>query len=163
VQPQGRAGRRHRLRGARGRGTFANEPPPIVGMMQRGGLVVIPMLANGHQPTSAPVITHPVVPGSLVYTADYTSDGRLGAGGDEHTRGPHGVGESAREEEGDGCGEVQVHTLEGCWAWWRSWLRPHRGLSQAKLPPYRGLGECGHQIRPRGKALLPLLIELLVT
>jgi len=36
-----RAGRRRRLKGARGRGTLATEKPPIFGLIQRGGAVVI--------------------------------------------------------------------------------------------------------------------------
>lgn len=66
VQQQGRAGRRNRLRGARGRGTLAQETPPIFGMIQRGGLVVIPMLETVQQPTIEPLIKHTVVPGALV-------------------------------------------------------------------------------------------------
>jgi transposase len=45
----------------------------------------------------------------------------------------------------------------------RSWLRPHLGISQEKLPLYLGFFEFVHHIRKRGKALLGTLIELLVT
>jgi len=160
---QGRAGRRNRLRGARGRGTFAKEPPPIFGMIQRGGLVVIHMRENVQQPTIEPLIKHTVVPGSLVYTDDDTIYARLCAWGDEHKRVHHGVGAYARDEDGDGFCEVHVHTMEGFWSLLRSWLRPHRGISQEKLPLYLGLFACVHNIRNRGKALLHSLIELLVT
>jgi transposase-like protein len=44
-----------------------------------------------------------------------------------------------------------------------SWLRPHRGISQEKLAVYLGFFEFVHNVRKRGKALLPALIELLVT
>jgi transposase-like protein len=53
--------------------------------------------------------------------------------------------------------------LEGFWSLLRSWLRPHRGISQEKLPVYLGFFEFVHNVRKRGKALLPALIELLVT
>jgi hypothetical protein len=46
VQKKGRRGRRRRLKGKRGRGTLATEKPPIFGMIQRGGEVVIRMLEN---------------------------------------------------------------------------------------------------------------------
>src|SRR5262249_42106746 len=49
------------------------------------------------------------------------------------------------------------------WSLLRSWLRPHRGISQEKLPLYLGFFEFVHNVRKRGKALLPALIELLVT
>src|SRR5712691_9701559 len=59
-------------------------------------------------------------------------------------------------------GEVHVNTMEGFWSLLRSWLRPHRGISQAKLPLYLGFFEFVHNARKRGKALLHALIELLV-
>lgn len=34
----------------------------------------------------------------------------------------------------------------------RSWLRPHRGMSQEKLPFYLGFFEFVHNVRKRGKA-----------
>jgi len=49
------------------------------------------------------------------------------------------------------------------WSLLRSWLRPHRGISQEQLPLYLGFFEFVHNVRKRGKALLPALIELLVT
>jgi transposase len=39
------------LKGARGRGTLTNEKPPIFGMIQRSGDVVIRMLENVKQET----------------------------------------------------------------------------------------------------------------
>ncbi len=44
----------------------------------------------------------------------------------------------------------------------RSWLRPHRGISQEKLPLNLGSFEFVHNVRKRGKALLGGLIGLLV-
>ena len=43
---------------------------------------------------------------------------------------------------------------EGFWSLLRSWLRPHRGVSQERLPLYLGFFEFVHNIRRRGKALL---------
>ena len=36
----------------------------------------------------------------------------------------------------------------------RSWLRPHRGVSQEKMPAYLGFFEFVHNARKRGRALL---------
>jgi transposase-like protein len=49
VLAKGREGRRNRLKGSRGRGTLEKEKPPIFGMIERGGQVVIRMLANVQQ------------------------------------------------------------------------------------------------------------------
>jgi hypothetical protein len=43
------------------------------------------------------------------------------------------------------------------------WLRPHRGISHAKLPVSLGLFAFVHNVRTRGKAFLPALIAPLVT
>src|SRR5712671_2328393 len=72
-------------------------------------------------------------------------------------------GESSRDDDGDGFCEVHVNTLEGFWSLLRSWLRPHRGISQEKLPLYLGFFEFVHNVRARGKALLGELIGLLVS
>ena len=69
---------------------------------------------------------------------------------------------SSRDEDGDGFCEVHVNTIEGFWSLLRSWLRPHRGVSQEKLPLYLGFFEFVHNVRKRGKVLLGALIGLLV-
>jgi len=71
-------------------------------------------------------------------------------------------GEYARDDDGDGFCETHVNTIEGFWSLLRSWLRPHRGISQEKLPLYLGLFEFIHNVRKRGKALLSSLVEVLV-
>src|SRR3954467_5172946 len=57
VRAKGRDGRRNRLKG--GRGTLEKEKPPIFGMIERGGQVVIRMLANVQQATIHPTIEKP--------------------------------------------------------------------------------------------------------
>ncbi len=52
--------------------------------------------------------------------------------------------------------------MEGAWALLRSWLRPHRGISQENLPLYLAFFEFTHNVRQRGKALFESLIDTLV-
>ncbi len=82
---------------------------------------------------------HREAKGSKVYTDEYSIYARLPGLGYSHKTVCHGRGEYARDEDGDGFCEVHVNTLEGFWSLLRSWLRPHRGLSQEKLPAYLGL------------------------
>ena len=163
VKTKGRKGRRRRLKGTGGRGTLKKERPPVFGMMQRGGQVVINLLANVKQKTIEPFIKGAIVLGTRVYTDEYSIYARLRTWGYDHRSVNHGRGEFARDEDGDGVCEVHVNTMEGFWSLLRSWLRPHRGISQEKLPVYLGFFEFVHNVRKRGKALLPALIELLVT
>ena len=76
VLQQGRFGRRRRLKGAPGRGTLATEKPPILGLIQRGGEVVIRMLATVQQAT--------IQPGTLIFTDEYAIYHPLEAWGYAH-------------------------------------------------------------------------------
>jgi transposase-like protein len=133
---------------------LAKEKPPIFGMIERTGMVVIRMLENVQQVT--------IAPGTLVYTDEYDIYALLSRWGYGHKTVCHAAGEFARDEDGDGFCEVHVNTIEGFWSLLRSWLRPHRGVSQEKLPLYLGFFEFVHNVRKRGKALLGSLISLLV-
>jgi len=112
------------------------------------------MLANVRQATIKPIITAAVAPGTLVHTDEYAIYARLPAWGYGYKTVCHGHGEYARDEDGDSFCEVHVNTMEGFWSLLRSWLRPHRGISQDKLPLYLGFFQFVHNARRRGKTLL---------
>ena len=131
-------------------------------MIQRAVAVVIRMLANVQQATIGSLVRATIAPGSVVYTDEYDIYHRLEEWGYEHHSVCHAAGEFARERDGDGFCEVHLNTMEGFWSLLRSWLRPHRGISQEKLPLYLGFFEFVHNVRRRGKALLGALIRLLV-
>ena len=120
------------------------------------------MLANVQQATIKPIIEKVVAKGTLIHTDEYDIYSRLPEWGYEHKTVCHSKGEYARDEDGDGFHEVHVNTMEGLWSLVRSWLRPHRGISQEKLPVYLGFFQFVHNIRKRGKQLLPALIGALV-
>jgi transposase len=158
------------------------EKPAILGLIQRGGQVVLKMLANVQQATIQPIITKVVNAGATVFTDEYDIYARLPSWGYQHKtvchgrgeyamagastpwpgRVRHGRGEYARDDDGDGFHEVHVNTLEGFWSLLRSWLRPHRGISQEKLPIDLGFFQFTHNARKRGKALLSALVGALV-
>lgn len=131
-------------------------------MIQRSGAVVIHMLANVKQKTIEPIIKSTIQQNSLIYTDEYDIYFRLTNWGYEHKAVCHGKGEYARDEDGDGFHEVHVNTMEGFWSLLRSWLRPHRGISQESLPKYLGFFEFVHNVKRRGKALLGSLVGLLL-
>jgi len=93
VAQQGRAGRRRRLKGARGRGTLATEQPPVFGMIERGGEVVLPLLANVQQKTIQPILKATLQTGSLVVTDEYAIYARLERWGYGHKTVNHGAGD----------------------------------------------------------------------
>ena len=131
-------------------------------MIQRGGQVVIHMLENVRQKTIEPLIRETILPSTLVLTDEYNIYGRLPERGYDHKTVYHSTREYARDEDGDGFHEVHVNTIEGFWSLLRSWLRPHRGISQEHLPLYLGFFEFVHNANNRGKRLLDALLGLLL-
>jgi len=131
-------------------------------MVQRGGQIVLTMLANVKQSTIKPVFEQTIRLGTLIYTDEYNIYNRLEEWGFKHKTVCHSAGEYARDEDGDGFCEVHVNTQEGIWSVFRSWLRPHRGISQQKLPVYIGFFEFVFNTRRRGKALLEDLFRTIL-
>ncbi len=131
-------------------------------MIQRSGQVVLKMCENVKQNTIKPLIEQTITKGTLIYTDEYNIYHRLEEWGYPHKQVCHSRGEYARDEDGDGYHEVHVNTMEGFWSLLRSWLRPHRGISQELLPLYLGFFEFTHNVKKRGKALLGELLSLLL-
>jgi transposase-like protein len=150
-----------RWKGERGRGTRAKEKPPSIGMLERGGQVVIRMLPEVKQQTIKPLLTQTIAPGSTLMTDEYDIYSQLIQWGYQHQTVCHSKGEFARDD--DGFCEVHVNTIEGFWSLLRSWLRPHRGISQELLLRYLGFFEYIHNVRTRGEALWGSLLALLLT
>src|SRR5438067_971802 len=96
-EKKGRPPRRRRLKGAPGRGTLAKEKPPIFGMLQRTGAVVIRMLDNVQQATIGPLSRRTIAKGAVVYTDEYDIYARLSEWGDTHHTVCHAAGEFARD------------------------------------------------------------------
>ena len=120
------------------------------------------MLANVQQKTIQPIIEGVIASGTMVYTDEYDIYSRLVQWGYGHQTVCHSKGEYARDEDGDGFHEIHVNTMEGVWSLLRSWLRPHRGISQEKLPLYLAFFEFTHNARKRGIALLESLVNTLL-
>jgi transposase-like protein len=130
-------------------------------MIQRNGLVIIRMLDNVQKITIEPIIRQHVKEGSIAYTDEYNIYNWLSESY-IHKTVNHSQGEYARDEDGDGKCEIHVNTMESFWSLLRPWLRPHRGISQERLPYYLGFFEYLHNIRKRGQVALTALIQLLV-
>jgi transposase-like protein len=115
------------------------------------------MLENVQKKTIEPLIKATIASGSLIYTDEYGIYNALSEWDYDHKTVCHGAGEYASDEDGDGFCEVHVNTMEGFWSLLRSWLHPHRGISQERLPLYLGFFEFVHTTQKRGKALLSAL------
>jgi transposase len=99
-----------------------------------------------------PALDHQSDPaGKYRQQGEYSIYARLPAWGYVHVTVNHSEGEYARDADGDGINEIHVNTMEGVWSLLRSWLRPHRGISQRFLPLYIGFFQAMHNIRQRGQ------------
>jgi transposase-like protein len=112
----------------RGRGTFANDRPPVLGTIGRQSG---PVRLRVVKATKAVTLRQPVErftgEGTHVYTDEYDSYNSI-----ERRRSTvaHGLHEWARDDDGAGIREVHTNTIEGMWAGLRTFLRPFRGVSK---------------------------------
>ena len=87
-----------------------SEKPPVLGLVQRNGLLALRLLNDVQQKTIRPIIKQLVSVGSLIYTDEYNIYSRLKEWGYAHKTVCHAAGEYARDEDGDGFCEVHVNT-----------------------------------------------------
>jgi len=148
--PRARANKR------RGRGTYENDRPPVLGVVGRESgqmrlrvvmdTKAIPLEKHVHQFTLSD---------GHVYTDEYDS-----YNGIERTRSSvqHAIKEWARDDDGDGIREVHTNNAEGMWTGLRNFLRPFRGLHKKYLSGYVAVHEC----RVNLKRISPTFISTLV-
>jgi transposase len=120
------------------------------------------MPADVQRATIRPAIEATVAAGALARADEHDVHARLEDRGRGHETVRHARGEYARDDDGDGSCEVRVNTAEGLWSPLRSWLRPHRGVSQEKPPAHLGFFRLVRNARRRGEALLGALVAALV-
>jgi transposase len=118
--------------------------------------VAIRILADIKHVTIGPLIKETITPGAVVYTDKCDIYTRLPEWGYMHRTVCHAAEKFARDE--DKFCEVHVNTVEGLRSLRQSWLCPHRGIAQDKLPLSPGFFEFVHNFRRRGEALIGLLI-----
>jgi transposase-like protein len=123
----------------RGRGTFANDRPPIVGTVGRSsGQVRLRVVANTTQAVLTGHVEQFTLPGTTVYTDEYESyrpRERV------HRTVKHGEKEWARDTDGDGICETHSNTIEGLWTDVRCFLRRFKGIHKTYLPGYIAICE----------------------
>jgi len=130
---------RRRANKRRGRGTFANDPPPVWGTIGRqSGQVRLRVAVDTKQPTLHAHGEHFTGEGTQVYPDEYDSYATIYR---PHSTVTHGQKEWARDEDGDGINEGHTNTGEGMWTGLRNFLRPFRGGSKYFLSGYVALHE----------------------
>jgi transposase len=148
---------RRRANKRRGRGTYANDRPPVLGTVGRSsGQVRVRVVMD----TTAKILCQHVHrfthAGATVFTDEYQSYNHLVR---PLATVKHGSKEWARDDDGDGIREVHCNATEGLWTDVRNFLRPFKGVHKQHLAGY--LAVC--ELRRNEKRISPALISALVS
>jgi transposase-like protein len=129
----------------RGRGTYANDRPPIVGTVGRTtGEVRLRVVKDTTGDTLVQHVHHFTRSGSQVYTDENQSYNHVLR---THATVAHGLREWARDDDGDGIREVHCNTTEGMWTDVRHFLRSFKGVHKKYLSGYVAICEMHRNVK----------------
>lgn len=140
-----------------GKGTYANDRPPIVGTVGRETGQV--RLRVYHDTTAETLLAHVhrfTQANSHLYTDEEQGYKHVIR---DHSTVCHSDHEWARDDDGDGVREVHVNTVEGMWTDVRNFLRPFKGVHKKYLSGYVAMCEFKRNL----KRISPAFISSLVT
>ena len=149
---------RRRANKRRGRGTYENDRPPVLGVIGRtSGQVRLRVALNTLGVTLEEHVPRFTLPGCQVYTDEYDS-----YNGIERPRSmvAHGIKEWARDDDGDGIREVHTNTTEGMWTGLRNFLRPFRGVHKRYLCGYVAVHECSVNLKRISFVFISALVKV---
>ena len=153
---------RRRANKRRGRGTYANDRPPTLGVVGResGGLRLI-VCPDTRQATIVPKVEALTGPAVCLYTDGASAYAPVAEGDTERTRHTvcHSKGEWAADHDGDGIREVHCNTIEGIWTGLRNFLRTFRGVHKKYLAQYVAMFEWSHNVKEVTKGYLRMLMR----
>jgi transposase-like protein len=139
-----------------GRGTYANDRPPVCAVIGRTSRQIrIRVMKNTKGDTLCPFVERFTQPEATLYTDEYDSYNQLKRV--RHTV-CHSQNEWARDDDGDGIREVHVNSNEGGWTGLRNFLRPFRGVHKKYLSGYVAI----HEFAVNHKAVSPEIVAAIV-
>lgn len=122
----------------RGRGTYDEDKPPILALVERGGKIILNVAEELSNKFARKILGSRVEKGSKVYHDSFSIYDWL----------PDYVDFSInKEEEGYVKGEVHINTVEGLFSLLESWLRTFRGVRKDNLWKFLKIFEFKHNFR----------------
>jgi transposase-like protein len=156
--PRRRANRR------RGHGTFANDRPPVAGVVGReSGEVRLEVIDSASGAELEEIIDDTCLEEVTVNTDEWKGYSRVGQ---QRRRVHHTVDHSgpkstwASDLDGDGIREVHCNTQEGLWTGLRIFLSRFRGVSKWYLAQYAAVFQWAHNIKRATDGFLRALLGL---
>ena len=139
---------RRRANKRRGRGTMANDRPPILGIWGRdSGQVRFFVCDNTTQNTLVPLVVAHTLPGSTLYTDECNAYNPISTTGRTHSTVCHSRREWARDDDGDGIREAHCNSMEGIRTGLRNFLRSFRSVHKRYLAQYVAIFEWTHNLK----------------
>lgn len=147
---------RYRANKRRGRGTYENDRPPVLGAVGReSGQVRLRVGMDTKATTLEKHVHQFTLSDCRVYTDEYDS-----YNGIERARAPvqHGVKEWAHDD--DGIREVHTNTAEGKWTGLRNFLRSFRSVHKKYLSDHVAVHECRANLKRISPAFISALVNV---
>ena len=130
---------RRRANKRKGRGTYANDRPPIVGTVGRqSGQVRLRVVPKTDKQTLSAHVHQFTEEEATVYTDEWQGYSGLNR---YHATVCHSKRQWAIDADADGIREVHTNTIEGIWTTIRNFLRPFRGVHKKWLAGYIAICE----------------------
>jgi transposase-like protein len=149
---------RRRANKRKGRGTYEQDRPPVLGTVGRESGQV--RLRVAHNTTSATCSRHIHIftrQATHVYTDEWGGYNGISKSR-THSTVKHGIKEWARDDDGDGVREVHTNTMEGLWTTVRNFLRPFRGVHKRYLAAYLAICEFATNLKRISRAFICALV-----
>ncbi len=141
---------RRRANKVRGHGSWANDRPPIAGVVGReSGSIHVQVCPDSGRGTRQPFVETHTRADATVNTDAWQAYHHLAATGRCHATVCHAAGqrEWARDDDADGIREVHCNTREGIWTGVRHFLRPFRGVHKRYLSEYIAVFQWAHHLK----------------
>ena len=136
---------RRRADEARGHGNWERDRPPVRGAVGReSGRARLHVGCRADRATPEGVAIGSGREGAMIHTDGWRSYDHLSELGRGHATVCRAIGGWARDDDGDGIGEVHDNTPEGMWTGLRDHPRISRGVSKEYLHQYVAIFEWSH-------------------
>lgn len=155
---------RRRANKKRGHGTYANDRPPVAGIVGReSGQIRLKVIGNSTRANLEPFVLGMTIPGTRMNTDEWGSYNHLAENERPHSTVSHGAREWARDDDGDGINEVHCNTMEGIWTGLRNYLRIFRGVRKDRLYLYVAVFQWSHNLKTATSDFLRALLGVPTT
>lgn len=139
---------RQRANPRRGRGTYEQDRPLIVGTVGREeGRLQLSVAHDNRNKTLAPLVSAQLSEEATLYSDEAHHFQVIADKVDTHHALNHNQNEFARDPDGDGFHQIHSNTIEGIWVSLRNFLRPFRGVHKTYLAQYVAMFEWAYNLK----------------